>query len=259
MISAEKASGVPVSLLCELFEVSRSGYYEWATRAPSDRDLQDAWLTEKIREIHAENRGVYGAPRIHAELRMGHGTRVGRKRVERLMAAAGISGLVVRKRGRTTVSREAIGDTARAVMRASDPTVPLWNGTSGVGPRRARCRFDRQCDHPRRSDLARALGTTQPQHSSTGVEPDERFRAAGARAARSLRRASERPGRADRAHAPAQYRARRRPPDSRRASGPGGGRCIGSREPCFRRPMKVKGRGKTISGSNRSRSGRAGA
>ena len=87
IISAEKASGVPVSLACELLEVSRSGYYEWATRAPSDRELTDAFLTEKIREIHAENRGVYGSPRIHAELRMEHGINVGRKRVERLMAA----------------------------------------------------------------------------------------------------------------------------------------------------------------------------
>ena len=61
IISAEKASGVPVSLACELLEVSRSGYYEWATRAPSDRELTDAFMTEKIREIHATNRGVYGA------------------------------------------------------------------------------------------------------------------------------------------------------------------------------------------------------
>jgi len=103
IISAEKANGIPVSLACELLEVSRSGYYEWATRAPSDRELTDAFLTEKIREIHAANRGVYGAPRIHAELRIVHGINVGRKRVERLMRDAGISGLVRRKRGRTTV------------------------------------------------------------------------------------------------------------------------------------------------------------
>ncbi|MGP0051896.1 MAG: IS3 family transposase [Solirubrobacteraceae bacterium] len=78
IISAEKASGVPVSLACELLEVSRSGYYEWSTRAPSDRELTDAWLTEKIKQIHAANREVYGSPRIHAELRMAHGIDVGR-------------------------------------------------------------------------------------------------------------------------------------------------------------------------------------
>jgi putative transposase len=48
-------------------------------------------------------REVYGSPRIHAELRMAHGIEVGRKRVERLMAQAGISGLGCRKRGRTTI------------------------------------------------------------------------------------------------------------------------------------------------------------
>ena len=95
-ISAEKAHGFPVSRMCELLGVSASGYYEWASRPPSDRQLSDAWLTEKIREIWKANRKVYGAPRIHAELRMQYGIRVGRKRVERLMREAGISGLVVK-------------------------------------------------------------------------------------------------------------------------------------------------------------------
>jgi putative transposase len=45
--------------------------------------LTDAWLTERIRSIHKAHRGVYGAPRIHAELRLAHGIRVSRKRVER--------------------------------------------------------------------------------------------------------------------------------------------------------------------------------
>jgi putative transposase len=102
MISAEKAS-TPVSVCCRLLGVSRSGYYEWASRAPSDRALTDAWLIEKIRQIHGEHRQVYGAPRIHADLRLAHGIRVSRKRVERLMRDAGISGLVARKRGRTTI------------------------------------------------------------------------------------------------------------------------------------------------------------
>jgi putative transposase len=102
IISAERAS-FPVSLMCELLDVSRSGYLDWSSRAPSDRALADAWLTERIKRIHKDNREVYGSPRIHAELRMRYGIRVGRKRVERLMRAAGISGLKERKRGRTTI------------------------------------------------------------------------------------------------------------------------------------------------------------
>ncbi len=103
MISAEKAS-TPVSVCCRLLGVSRSGYYEWERRAPSDRALTDAWLIEKIKQIHGDHRHVYGSPRIHADLRLAHGVRVSRKRVERLMREAGISGLQRRKRGRTTVS-----------------------------------------------------------------------------------------------------------------------------------------------------------
>jgi putative transposase len=102
-ISAERAHGFKVSLMCTLLGVSGSGYHAWTSRAPSDRALSDAWLLEKIKQIRAENRQVYGSPRVHAELRMEHGIRVSRKRVERLMREAGISGLINKKRGRTTI------------------------------------------------------------------------------------------------------------------------------------------------------------
>jgi S-ribosylhomocysteine lyase LuxS involved in autoinducer biosynthesis len=55
MISAEKAR-FPVSLQCELLGVSRSGYYEWLRRGPSDREIADELLTAKIREIHKRAR-----------------------------------------------------------------------------------------------------------------------------------------------------------------------------------------------------------
>lgn len=127
-ISAEKAEGFPVSVMCELLGVSTSGYYEWACRAPSDRMLSDIWLTEKIRAIWAENRKVYGSPRVHAELRMQYGVRVGRKRVERLMRQAGISGLVARKRGRTTISVPGVRVADDLVERQFRPAAPnmLW-------------------------------------------------------------------------------------------------------------------------------------
>ncbi len=101
-IAAEKANH-PISVMCRMLEVSRSGFHAWEHRPPSDRALSDAWLVEKIKEIHDTNRGVYGAPRIHAELRLAHGIQVGRKRVERLMRQAGLSGLVPKRRGRTTI------------------------------------------------------------------------------------------------------------------------------------------------------------
>jgi putative transposase len=127
MISAEKAS-TPVSVACALLGVSRSGYYEWERRVPSDRALTDAFLIEKITGIWREHRKVYGAPRIHAELRLGHGIRVSRKRVERLMREAGISGLVRRKRGRTTVSVPGVRVADDLVERQFSPNAPnvLW-------------------------------------------------------------------------------------------------------------------------------------
>ena len=102
MIAAEKTS-FPVAVMCRVLGVSRTGFHNWERRAPSDRALTDAWLTERIKRIHDHSRGVYGAPRIHAELRIEHDVRVGRKRVARLMKAAGISGVTPRKRWRTTI------------------------------------------------------------------------------------------------------------------------------------------------------------
>jgi putative transposase len=71
LIAAAKANH-PISVLCEVLGVSRSGFHAWERRPPSDRRLADAWLLERIREIHAANKRVCGAPRIHAELRMAH-------------------------------------------------------------------------------------------------------------------------------------------------------------------------------------------
>jgi putative transposase len=127
IISAERAS-FPVSLQCEILGVSTSGFYDWERRAPSDRALQDAWLIEQIKAIHEANRGVYGAPRIHAELRMAHGVRVGRKRIERLMREIGISGLVAKKRGRTTIRVPGIRVADDLVERQFRPAAAnvLW-------------------------------------------------------------------------------------------------------------------------------------
>jgi putative transposase len=82
--------------------VSPSGYYAWAGRAPSARSLADAALTERIKKIHEESRETYGVPRVHFELAV-EGVRVGRKRVARLMKAAGLQGVSRRKWTRTTV------------------------------------------------------------------------------------------------------------------------------------------------------------
>ncbi len=110
--------------MCRVLGVSRAGFYAWERRAPSDRDLADAWLTEKIRGIHAESKGTYGARRVHADLRLAHDVRVSRKRVERLMALAGISGQPERRRRRTTVRLEGVRVAPDLVERDFNPTAP---------------------------------------------------------------------------------------------------------------------------------------
>jgi putative transposase len=100
LIDAERAN-YPVALLCRMLGVSKSGYYAWHSRPPSERRRQDTLLTEKIREIHSRSRETYGYPRVHAELRS-LGIGCGRRRVARLMKAAGLRGCVRGKRCRTT-------------------------------------------------------------------------------------------------------------------------------------------------------------
>jgi putative transposase len=126
-IAAEKTS-YPVAVMCRVFGVSRTGFHNWERRPPSDRALEDAWLTERIKRIHDASRGVYGAPRIHAELRIEHNIRVGRKRVARLMKAAGISGVRPRKRWKTTIRIAGITPATDLVERQCRPTSPnmLW-------------------------------------------------------------------------------------------------------------------------------------
>src|SRR5580658_11127871 len=87
--------------MCRLLGVSPSGYYAWTQRQLSRRAQTDAALVAEIRAAHEASRGIYGAPRIHVDL-AAKGIRVGRKRVARLMSAAGIAGVSRRKFVTTT-------------------------------------------------------------------------------------------------------------------------------------------------------------
>src|SRR5713226_8812001 len=93
-----------VATMCRVLAVSASGYYAWRQRPPSARARADAELTARISAIHQYSRATYGAPRIHEEL-LAVGMHVGRKRVARLMKAAGLWG-VSRRQWVTTTVRE---------------------------------------------------------------------------------------------------------------------------------------------------------
>jgi putative transposase len=125
-IAAERAQH-PISLLCRVLGVSRSGFHAWLSRRPSDRALADAWLCEQIRQIHAESRQTYGARRVHAALRY-RGVSVSRKRVGRLMRGLGLSGLQPKRYRRTTIRVPGVRVADDLVDRDFRPAAPnqLW-------------------------------------------------------------------------------------------------------------------------------------
>src|SRR5205823_7837306 len=94
----------PIALMCRALEVSESGYHAWSKREVSKRAQEDQVLAEQIEQIFQANRGVYGSPRIHAELQE-QGKRCGRKRIARVMQERGIS--AQRQRVRTTDSHHS--------------------------------------------------------------------------------------------------------------------------------------------------------
>ena len=101
-IEAEKGDSRNVARACELLEVSRSAYYQQRTNQPSARQASDADLTATITAIHAESKGRYGVPRIHATL-LRRGQRVSKKRVAKLMRTAGLRGRTPKRWRKTTV------------------------------------------------------------------------------------------------------------------------------------------------------------
>jgi putative transposase len=91
---------------CRVLKLSTSGYYEWLGRPESPRETRNRELMKLIREIHTESRGTYGWPRVHAELVLGKGEQLNRKRVARLMRRAGLQG-IYRRKGRKNLVNAA--------------------------------------------------------------------------------------------------------------------------------------------------------
>lgn len=117
----------PIATMCRVLEVSTSGYYAWLKRPPSKRSREDAILTDRIRWIYLRSRSTYGAPRVYEELK-DEGELVGRKRIARLMRAAGLQGISRRKRVRTTIRRPGARPAPDLVKRdfTADHPDQLW-------------------------------------------------------------------------------------------------------------------------------------
>jgi transposase InsO family protein len=111
----------PITLMCRVLGVSRSGWY--ASRAlsrPTDHDVHDGELLTRIREIHAANRATYGSPRVHAQL-VREGVGAGRSRVAGLMRAAGLKGRVRRRFQVTTNSNHEQALAPNSLNRSFSP------------------------------------------------------------------------------------------------------------------------------------------
>ena len=137
-MSAHRAE-FPVATMCRVLGLSSSGYYAWRHRGVCRRKRVDARLLARIRVYHAESKGSYGSPKIHADL-ADEGWRVGGKRVARLMRQDGLAGVTRRRyvvttqRGRTDraapdrVERDFTAARPDQLWVADITYVPTWSG-----------------------------------------------------------------------------------------------------------------------------------
>lgn len=126
LIDVEKAA-FPIRFMCEQLGVSRSGYYAWQGRAPSERAVETAELGNEVEAIYGEHKGRYGSPRILCELGA-HGRCTSRKRVARIMREKGLVARC-RKRGhRTTDSNHPFPIAENLLARHFQTSAPnqIW-------------------------------------------------------------------------------------------------------------------------------------
>lgn len=105
-----------VSRMCAMLGISRSSYYAWRKRKPSQREHHMQILLGRIREIHKLSRKTYGSPRVHAELKR-QGIACNQKTVARLMRLDGIQGQRKRRRVTTTDSNHCFPIAANLLNR----------------------------------------------------------------------------------------------------------------------------------------------
>jgi transposase InsO family protein len=114
----------PIRMLCELLNVSPSGYYRWRQQRPSTRQREDTAIGAKVAAAHRASRGTYGAPRILVDLQKA-GTRTSKRRCARLMREQGLRGRKKhRRRPRTTDSRHAEPVAENLIALRPAPTGP---------------------------------------------------------------------------------------------------------------------------------------
>ncbi len=124
---AAREVAFPVSALCRVLGVTKSGYYAWKKRPKPERARRDAQLAATVAGVHHKSRRTYGSPRVFRELKA-RGVRVGKKRVERLMRENGLQGRSKRRFKRTTDSRHGGPIAPNLLARKFDVSEPnrVW-------------------------------------------------------------------------------------------------------------------------------------
>jgi putative transposase len=121
----------PVDLMSRVFEVSRSGYYQWrkAGSARSVRATKELALIRNIEDIHSSSRGIYGSPKI-ASIMSGLRDGCSKNTVARLMQKYGIRSRIRRKFKKTTNSAHRLGFAPNLLVQDFKANVPnqLWAG-----------------------------------------------------------------------------------------------------------------------------------
>ncbi|WP_169807492.1 IS3 family transposase [Herbidospora mongoliensis] len=152
-----------------MLNVSESGYFAWRNRPPSPRSLRHAWLTERIRQIHAASRGAYGSRRVHAELKLGSGLIVAYHTVEMLTQREGIRGLPGNPRGRRPIQQvpTAAGETPTNDTAHSAPA-----NSRGRGQVKAALSIPRRANFGYVISSAEWTGRVSPERPRRAVDAD---------------------------------------------------------------------------------------
>ena len=127
----ERKTEWPVAHMCRVLGVSRSGFYAWLARKPSAAEVRREELTAEVKEIHAEVKGRYGSPRIHAEL-VGRGHECGVNFVTKVMQEAGIAAKTKRNFRPTTDSNHTLPVAQNILDREFNPEEPNTSWVADV-------------------------------------------------------------------------------------------------------------------------------
>ena len=119
------AQNRPVQVACKVLGVSESDFYEQRKRAPSERAIRHAMLSDLIAQVHADSYATYGIRRVHAELTMGRGVEVGHNQVGLLMRRAGLQGVAGRRKWRRIRPDDIASDLVQRDFNRAGPN-QLW-------------------------------------------------------------------------------------------------------------------------------------